>query len=416
MLKIIHLADLHFQNKQPILADIIKCSDYALSAIGMEEPDLICDAGDTLDFLASPEGIPVGSPAHMAALNFVYNCGMIAPMVIVGGTKSHDGFGALEAFSKLKTAYPIYVTERPEQIGYFNDGERQAFIAGNEFHRPCRCIISCLPTITKGNILAYTSGSTEDTTREAQDLIRDMLQAWGVVNDQARNLGVPTVLVGHCTVTGSELSTGQVMTGKDLELTTGDLTLAKADLYCLGHIHKRQFWNGNIHYCGSITRLNHGETESKSFCVHEIQDGVVSTQDIETPARVMRTLRQEGLPGLDCVQDVHEGETIRITYTIAECDVGKVDEEAIRQEAMARGAADVKIEKVIVPTVRVRAEGISQEHTLVAKFDKWAETVGETANDELYEKLDNLELREVESIIADYNGEGVERETNIAAA
>ncbi len=407
MFRVAHFADLHFMNKPQVLPDIIKCSNFAVNELRVEAPDLIALAGDLVDFLASPEGIMIGSPAHMAAVDFVYGCGMIAPTIIVRGTPTHDGPGALDAMARLRTAYPIYVTERPEQIALMNNGDRTDFITLSEtpslgtYHR---AIISCLPTISKGNVLAYTSGSVADTTREVQDLMRDMFQAWGVVNEQAGDEGIPTVLVGHGTVTGSELSTGQVMTGKDLEFTTGDLRLAACDVYCLGHIHKAQSW-GSIHYSGSITRLNHGETEEKGFLIHEIEvGGYVSSRTIVTPARVMRTIRQEGLPGIESVEDVQEGENVRIVYTVAEADVGKVDEQAIIAAAMEKGATDVKIEKVIIPTVRVRAEGISKEQSLEAKLAKWGETTGQTIEPAVYHMLGFIGM-EPETIIDELYGE-----------
>jgi len=403
-MKVAHTADLHFMNKQPILADIIKCGDFALDQFRAEAPDLIVLAGDTVDFLASPEGIMIGSPAHLAAIEFVYGCGMIAPTVIVRGTPTHDGPGAVDAFAKLKTAYPIYVTERPEQVRLTRSG---AFGDVGYMDETTIVVISCLPSINKGNVVAFTSSSVAETTRETQDLIRDMFQAWAVINEEARASGIPTVLVGHGTVTGSQLSTGQVMTGKDLEFTAGDLELTKVDLACLGHIHKRQAfaWPGSlgrVFYSGSITRLNFSEEEPKGFYIHEVEDGEVTSRFVETPARTMVTLRPEGLPGIECFHDVQEGENVRIVYTVSESDVGRVDEEAIKQEALAHGAASVKVEKVIVPIVRLRAEGISKARSLEEKLLKWAETTGQGITREISEKLSLLEESEVESLTADY--------------
>jgi exonuclease SbcD len=228
--------------------------------------------------------------------------------------------------------------------------------------------------------------------------------------------GVPTILVGHLTVTGSQTSTGQVMTGRDLELTTGDLKLAGCDAYLLGHIHKQQSWD-TIYYCGSITRLNHGETEAKGFYIHDIHDGVVESRFYETPARTMRTKRTEGLPTIDTVADVQKGDLVRVVYEIAEEDLHKVDEEAIRSAALARGAADVKIQKTIVPKIRVRAEGISRSATLEEKLMRWAETTGAEITREIVEKLALLETNEVEDILTQAYADLEDKyETDIAAA
>jgi exonuclease SbcD len=398
-MKILHCADLHFTNKPQLLADIQKCCTVITNPGTLEAIDLIVIAGDLFD-----EGVQLGSPASLAAMDFVYRCGQIAPVVIIRGTSSHDAEGSINILSKLKTYYPVYATDRPEQIALDETGFHQDItpLPGVEV------IISCLPSLTKANLMAYASGSTSETTREAVDLMRDMFQGWGVVTTHARAAGIPTILVGHGTVTGSELSTGQVMTGRDLEWSTGDLKLAKADLYCLGHIHKIQSWE-NIYYSGSITRLNYGETEKKGFFIHEIENldmGINHTDSrfVETPARSMRTKRPEGLPGIEIVADMQAGDSIRIIYEVAEADIGKVDEQAIIEAALARGAVDVKIEKIIIPTVRVRAEGISRETSLSAKLDKWAETTGFENPENLYGKLADLQVREVEQVLEDYKG------------
>jgi len=184
----------------------------------------------------------------------------------------------------------------------------------------------------------------------------------------------------------------------------------------LGHIHKQQSWD-TIYYCGSITRLNHGETEAKGFFIHDIHDGVVESRFFETPARTMRTKRPEGLPTADTVADVQKGELVRVVYEVAEEDLHKVDEEAIRAAALARGAADVKIEKVIIPQIRVRAEGISRATTLEDKLLRWAETTGAEITRETIEKLALLEAHEAEDIVnRAYATMEEKHETVIAAA
>jgi DNA repair protein SbcD/Mre11 len=88
-----------------------------------------------------------------------------------------------------------------------------------------------------------------------------------------------------------------------------------------------------------------------------------------------------------------------VVYEVAEEDLHKVDEEAIRAAALARGAADVKIEKVIIPKIRVRAEGISRATTLEDKLMRWAEITSAEITRETIEKLALLEDHEVEEIL-----------------
>ncbi|OPY84309.1 MAG: Nuclease SbcCD subunit D [Syntrophorhabdus sp. PtaU1.Bin153] len=411
-MKILHTADIHMNNKPQLLADIVKCCDYLITQAVQERPDLIVIAGDLYD-----EGVQLGSPASLAAIDFVYRCGNTAPTIIIRGTTSHDAEGSINPLDKLKTVYPVYVTDRIEQVALTDRGFTKVVDVD-----PPRAIISCLPSINKANLMATLSGSVTDTSRETIYLVRDVLQGWGVDNDRTRQVGIPTILVGHGTVTGSQLSTGQTMAGKDLEYTTGDLKLAAADLNLLGHIHKAQSW-GNTFYSGSITRLNYGETEEKGFYIHEIKHNVMTTghvpflaesRFIETPARSMRTKRPEGLPSVEIVEDVQKGELVRICYEVNEEDVGKVDEQAIIEAAMAKGAADVKIEKVIIPKVRVRAEGISQEHSLLAKLQKWGETTGQAITVAVAEKLATIENAEIETVVDAYK-EGTNEADQVAA-
>lgn len=421
-MKIMHTADDHFTNKMQLLADIVKCCDFFVAQAITEKPDLITIAGDLFD-----EGVQLGSPASLAAIEFVYKCGNVAPTVVIRGTTSHDAEGSINALAKLKTAYPIYVTDRIEQVGLTTSGfmtdvwlgqEGQGIQGVSEGGGDLLAVISCLPSINKANAMATMSGSVTDTGRETIDLVRDVLQGWGVINEQARGLGIPTILVGHGTVTGSQLSTGQTMAGRDLEYTTGDLKLANCDLYCLGHIHKQQSW-GNIFYSGSITRLNFSEEEAKGFYVHELSDGgnSVNSRFIETPARSMRTKRPDGLPGIEVVDDVQPGDLIRVVYEVNEDDVHKVDEQAIRQAALEKGAIEVKIEKVIRPRVRVRAEGISRLGSLEEKLLKWGETTGTGITKEIAEKLVLLEETEKDpQAIIEHVYEGRANETNSAAA
>ena len=55
------------------------------------------------------------------------------------------------------------------------------------------------------------------------------------------------------------------------------------------------------------------------------------------------------------------------------------------------GAAEIKIEKTVVPRQRVRAEGISRLASIDDKLRKWAETVGEDLSVGVFKKLALLE-------------------------
>lgn len=74
----------------------------------------------------------------------------------------------------------------------------------------------------------------------------------------------------------------------------------------------------------------------------------------------------------------------------------------------------MKIEKTVIPTVRVRAEGISREHTLLSKLQTWGDTTGKDITVSLAEKLALLEESEIETIVNTYK-ESTDEANRVAA-
>ena len=386
-MKILHTGDLHFDNPPQLLAEIIKCSNHLIDVAIGEQPDLIAVAGDTFH-----DSVELGSPASLAAMKFIQQCADIAPVVVIRGTTTHDAEGSVNALAKLKGKNSIFVTDRPEQVYLLDSGQFVTNLA--TYDKPV-ALLSLLPSVTKANVVNGNGNgnqSSQGSNEQTADLLRDILRAWGEVNHSARNFGIPAIMVGHFTVTGSVLPTGHRMIGKELELTVGDLRLAAANLVCLGHIHKSQSWR-EISYCGSITRLDYGDAgDHKGFYIHELSEQELTSRFIETPARVMKVVKpMNGIPSTDDLGDIAAGDCVKLTFEISEEDLSKVNEEAIRQAALAKGAAEIKIEKIIVPKVTVRAEGISRLKNAEDKLRKWAELTGVEVNANMLKKLSDLE-------------------------
>ena len=372
---ILHLGDIHFRND--LLAEIEKCVDFAAKrAESSVRPDAIVIAGDVFD-----ERQTYDSPAFLAADRYIRRLSRTAPVLIVKGTPSHDG-QTLKFFENER----VYVSEAPEQVLLTDRG----FIKYNgTVPGEAKALFSCLPSVSKASIAAFYKGSLSETTFNTVELMRDVLRGWGEVNTWVR-MNVPTVLVGHLSVTGAILSTGQQMVGREVELGVGDLRMAAADLVCLGHIHKVQNW-GEVFYSGSITRLNFGEAENKGFWIHSFEAGNVASQFIKTPAREMVTVDCDSLPSSDALPRVPEGACVRLRYMVSEEDVHKVDEKDLKEKLSDMGAAEIKIEKTVVPRQRVRAEGISRLASIDDKLRKWAKTVGEDLSVGVFKKLALLE-------------------------
>jgi len=378
---ILHLGDIHFRND--LLAEIEKRVGFvAMSAESTVRPDVIVIAGDVFD-----ERQPYDSPAFLAADRYMRRLSGIAPVLIVKGTPSHDG-QTLKFFENER----VYVSEMPEQVFLTPRG----FIRSNGIvPGDAKALFSCMPSVSKTSIAAISKGGLSETTFNTIELMRDVLKGWGEVNARI-GTGIPTVLVGHLSVTGATLSTGQQMIGREIELGVGDLRMAKVDLVCLGHIHKPQNW-GEVYYSGSITRLNFGEVEDKGVWVHRFDPGKckkIVSEFIKTPAREMVTLDCDALPSIDALPLVPEGAYVRLRYRVSEEDVHKVDEKALKEKLSVMGAAEITIEKTVAPRQRVRAEGISGFASLEEKLRKWAEISGIDISDGVFKKLAMLETDE----------------------
>jgi len=413
-IKVLHCADLHFDDEQGRLQNTIECCDRVIATAQVEIPDLIAVAGDIFE-----RGLVLGSPGTLAAINFIYRCGNVAPVVITSGTPTHDTVNSTEVFNKLKTEHPVYATALPRQVGLTKEKPRRFVgVNGNvEDKQGCSLIVSCLPSVTRAALMAMGGLSIDAAAIECGELLRDLFQAWGITNEKANRLGIPTILVGHGTVKGSRLSTGRRVTDPDAEFGIADLRLTKAVLVCLGHIHMRQQLRENVFYSGSITRADHGETEEKGFFLHTIAEGRVESRFVETPARRMRTLAPAGtLPDASLIEEVEEDDYVRIVYSIREEDVAQVDDAALRRLAYEKGAAHVKIEKTVIPMTNVRSEGISRLTSLDEKLKRWGEMNGQPITASLLDKLHLLQTADEQAVLDRYLRTEVQDEAGLFAA
>jgi exonuclease SbcD len=413
-IKVLHCADLHFDDEQGRLQNTIECCDRVIATAQVDIPDLIAIAGDIFE-----RGLVLGSPGTLAAIDFIYRCGNVAPVVITSGTPTHDTVNSTEVFNKLKTEHPVYATALPRQVGLTKEKPRRFVgVNGNvEDKQGFSLIVSCLPSVTRAALMAMGGLSIDAAAIECGELLRDLFQAWGITNEKANRLGIPTIFVGHGTVKGSRLSTGQRVTDPDAEFGIADLRLTKAVLVCLGHIHMRQQLQDNAFYSGSITRADHGETEEKGFFLHTIAERRVESRFVETPARKMRTLAPAGtLPDASLIEEIEEGDYVRIVYSIREEDVAQVDDAALRRLAYEKGAARVKIEKTVLPMTNVRSEGISRLKSLDEKLKRWGEMNGQPITASLLDKLRRLQTLDEQTIIEDYLGKEASDETRLFAA
>lgn len=390
-MKVLHCADIHYRND--LVDEINKCTNFMVNKAKEEEIDLSIIAGDLFD-----ERQTYDSPAFKAAVEFVKKLSELSPVYILKGTNSHDGI-SIKFLESVNTKYPVYVAEEIGHVCFQNDFKivdhetlikelrKEASITG----LCTKALIFGIPPVTKANMLAFGGNDMEGSRQDTIDALRNVIQMFGTLAEEAHDAGIPVILAGHLTVTGSTLSTGQQMVGREVELGAGDLRMTGGDLICLGHIHKAQSWK-EIFYPGSITRLNFGEEEDKGFWLHEFHEsGLKDSRFIKTPARQMVTIFLDDGSSETAISNLTEGSYVRVRYETTEEDVHKIDEKEIKNKLLNAGAADVKIEKKVTPAERVRAEGISSLNSLVEKLRKWAETSGTGISDGVIEKLHSLD-------------------------
>jgi len=254
-MKIIHISDEHIRDKD--IEEIEKCLSFIVKTACTEAPDLIISAGDLFD----SQDIKMGSRAARAAVQFISALADIAPVAIVTGTASHEGT-APEILRYARGAYDVFVATYPQQV-YLEDGFLFDRPAGDKIPE---CIVTLIPQPTKQ--FFQTRAGIEAAELEIGQAMGGLFAGFGA---QAANYpGAPHILVYHGCISGGQASNGQLMTGRDIEVSRDQLALSGASLILCGHLHLPQELPGNIFYSGSIYANNIGEDHKHGFYVHEI--------------------------------------------------------------------------------------------------------------------------------------------------
>jgi len=265
--------------------------------------------------------------------------------------------------------------------------------------------------------VAAAVGATEAATGIGEQLTT-LLRGFAPINEAARATGVPTIGVSHGTVYGCVTEHGVPMAGFDHEFTTGSLFGAKAQAFMLGHIHKHQWWEQDgrmIAYAGSIGRLHYGEQGDKGFLIWNVEADSVRFELIATPAKRTVEISFDGMPDLEELQQIARtsdvaGAFVRVRSTVPDEDRHAVDRSAIQD--IFGAAAEVKLEGRVIPVMRTRAAGISQEASIAAKIAVWA-TLIEAKPEPLLACLEALQTHAPEEIAADIMERAIEAQDAI---
>ena len=371
MLRVAHFSDLHYAGAT--LTEVDRCFSFAVDQAIARGVDCAVISGDSTD-----HALEVHAPAVEALARTIRRLADHCPVLMLQGTFSHEPPGTLNVFRLLGGRFRVHVADRLQQVALIEDGgwlESQGW-RFEQIPPGARALFSCVPTVNKA-VVAAAVGATEAAAAVGEQLTA-LLRGFAPINEAARAAGVPTIGVSHGTVYGCVTEHGVPMAGFDHEFTTGSLFGAGAQAFLLGHIHKHQSWQQDgrvIAYAGSIGRLHYGEQGDKGFLIWNVGAASARFELIATPAKRTVEISFEGMPKLEELQQLARtidvtGAFVRVRWTVPEEDRHEVDRSAIQRVFGA--AAEVKLEGRVIPVVRTRAAGISNEASIAAKIAVWA--------------------------------------------
>lgn len=397
---ILHSADWHVKDQsieecRKVLGEVRESADEKI-------PDLTILAGD----LTHRYDVKLDSETARLIFDSVSHLGTIAPVVIVGGTFFHDGRSP-ELLSHLNLEDIYVFPDYPTQVCLTNGGR---IVDIDKVTDSVRAVISIVPAPTKKFIDA--SGRMEVVDGEIASLMGVIFMNLG---EKAKSLfpDVPHILAGHWSIGGAYISEKQQMIGRDIEISRDQVCLAKADLVCLGHIHKaQQIGKEPIFYSGSIYSLDAGELDDKGFYYHTLTKTDLCSEFVQVSATKRVVIEEDVTANGDLETSVENiihrhsaeqigGNIVKVTIKLFQDQVdqlkGMFD---LEQHFLASGAQAASVHYIRVPRENVRCKEFFTLNSLAEKIAQQAALRAEPEIDKaILEKVSVLESLPPEKII-----------------
>jgi exonuclease SbcD len=209
-----------------------------------------------------------------------------------------------------------------------------------------RVQIAALPYLTKSSQLAKDETRGKGVQETTETVVEKYQEVIGSLRRQcAMNPGLPTIFMGHFTVSTAKLSTTQASyLTNEPQVPRADLAVAEFDYVALGHIHKFQDLNFGhqppMVYSGSIERIDFGERkEAKGFVIADIARGAVDYSFVETETRPFVEIEVDTTLGTDdptekvvaaiLKRDI-ENAIVKVSYKVKSEDVPLIRDKDIR--------------------------------------------------------------------------------------
>lgn len=346
--------------------ETLRIMDWCEAKFAELRPDAIAFGGDLFDRNPDVEEMRV-------VAEWIARLANIAPVVGVAG--NHDPRG-LKVFNLIKARHPVRFAEAPELHT----------VGGVEF--------ALLPWPRKAQLLAlFPDACKEEANQIGSAALLNVIRGLAETDSAWTH---PRCFVGHVQLRGAKVSTGQPLApGADFEIGLEDLALANCDGYLLGHIHlpdDATSGGAPASYGGSFRRTAYGEVEEKSIVVLDFDGDTCARSRIAIPCTPMLLLDSEfvlgGLMRPEAMPDVR-GADIRFRYRVLanEQEAGMAEAERVRELLIADGAAEVKLEKVVIATGKARSVEVSRATTVGAKLLALWQARGDEPPAERAEKL-----------------------------
>jgi exonuclease SbcC len=290
MIKILHSADWHIgsfngptvNGENGRYIDVCNSVNALIDGAKEQQPDIIIIAGDV--FHQAKVWSDRGLKESQFAIKALRSLSKISPVVVMRGTPNHD---SSEQFNALKVAF-----EGDSRVSIVTEPGVNTYTTENG--KPIQ--IACVPGFDRGYYRAKHPGLSKE---EENDVFTEAIKQIIIGMKAKCNPSYsPTVLVGHFTITGCNMESGQTAFMAQFEPVVHPDTLQEADydLVCFGHIHRPQ----QLEYCkatyysGAVAALNfNDEGQERGYYIHELEDTgeQIASTFHKLPTREFKTIK-----------------------------------------------------------------------------------------------------------------------------
>jgi len=379
MIRIIHLSDVHFDERRQLAGAVRVTSDghnealvstarcfaaAEAAALAAGPVDLWVVTGDLFD-TATPTQLE-----ERYAVEAVESLARSAPVVVLAGNHDVPAAGAgATALECLKLRPRVHVVEEPAVLYFERSYSSSGGLAQimSEFVSGAGLALACVPYPRRAELVALApEGSREERNAAASQVLRGIVQGLRIQAETKAPNAVRVALY-HGALDGATI-------GVQPRTISGDVTLSPADFagfaYCAaGHLHKMQKLAPTVYYAGSIDRVDFDEARDYkgALDVRVCGNRATEVKPIATPARVYVTATPEHL---DAPLDTWKP---GVVYRV-KGEVGPEEAAAIRRRVGELAATGVWISASalrVVSDVRARDEEARADESVGAILSRW---------------------------------------------